>query len=138
MMAGGPLSSQTALQSVTAQPPMETGLISMVLASKGAVYLFNTMTELGFGKLFNSVPLFVDSTDALLITGNSTYSSRTKHIALRFFFLKELIKEGRITIHHVATTKQLADIGTKPSVRVCVGTYWKSLRHTWYTKTNKE
>ncbi|CAM9522413.1 unnamed protein product, partial [Laminaria digitata] len=92
---------------------MEAELISMALVSKEAVYLSNMMAELGFGKLFNSVPLFVENTGALHIAGNSTYSSRTKHIDLRFFFLKELVKEGRITIHHVATTKQLADMGTK-------------------------
>ena len=71
------------------------------------------MTELGFGKLLNSVPLFVDDTGVLHIAGNSTYSSRTRHITLRFFFPIELIKEGRITIHHVATMKQLDDIETK-------------------------
>ena len=85
----------------------------MVLANKEAVYLSNMMTELRFGKLVNSAPLFVDNTGALRIAGNGTYSSRTRHIALRFFFLEELIKEGRITIHHVATTKKLTDIRTK-------------------------
>ena len=85
----------------------------MALASEEAVYPSNMMTELGFGKRFHSIPLFVDNTGALRIAGNSTYSSRTKHVALRFMFLKELVKEGRITIHHVATTKQLADTGTK-------------------------
>ena len=71
------------------------------------------MTELGFGNLFDSVPFLVDNKGALHIAGNSTYSSRTKHIALRFFFLKELGKEGRITIHHMGTTRQLADMGTR-------------------------
>ena len=37
MMAGGPLSSQTALQSVTAQSTMEAELISVALASKEVV-----------------------------------------------------------------------------------------------------
>ena len=74
MMAGEPLSFKTALQSVTAQSTMEAGLISMALASQEAVYLLNMMAELGFGKLFNSVQLFVDNTGALHIKGNSTYS----------------------------------------------------------------
>ena len=114
-MAGGPLSFKTALQSVTAQSTMEAELIYLVLARKEAVYLSSMMAELGFGKRFRSVlPLFVDNTGALHIAGNSSkYSSRTKHIALRFFIFKELVKEGRITIHHVATTKQLADMGIK-------------------------
>ena len=101
MMAGGPLSFKTALQKVTAQSTMEAALISMALASKEAVYLSNMIDELGFGKRFDCVPRFFDNTSALRITGNNTYSSRTKHIALRFFFL---VKGG--TIHHVATLKQ--------------------------------
>ena len=77
------------------------------------MYLSNMMAELGFGKLFESVPLFGDNTGALHIAGNITYSCRTKHISLRFFYLKELVKDGKITIHHVATQKQLAGVGTK-------------------------
>ena len=50
---------------------------------------------------------------SLHIVGNSIYSSRTKHIALCFFYLEELVKDGKITIHHVATQKQLADVRTK-------------------------
>ena len=58
------------------------------------MYLSSMMVELGFGKLFESVPLFGDNTGALHIAGNSTYSSRTKHIALRFIFLNEQVKDG--------------------------------------------
>ena len=82
-------------------------------ASKEAVYLSNMTAELGFGKLFESVPLFGDNIGAVHIAGNRTYSSITKHMALRFFYLNELVKDGKITIHHVATQKQLADVGTK-------------------------
>ena len=129
MMAGGPRSFKTVLQSVTAQSTMEAELTSMALVSKEAVYLSNMMTELGFGKRFHSVPFFVDNTGALHIAGNSTYSSRTKHTALRFFFLEELVKEGRITIHHVANTKQLI-WGPSSSARVRMDTYWNSSRDT--------
>lgn len=54
-----------------------------------------------------------DRTCALHIATNSTYSSRTKHIALRFSFLRELVKNGRILIHHVGTHDSLADVATK-------------------------
>ena len=37
----------------------------------------------------------------------------TKHIALRFFFIRELVTEGKISIHYVPTEDNLADIGTK-------------------------
>ena len=113
MLAGGPLSFKTALQNVTAQSTLEAELISMAHASNEAVFLSNMMVELGFRKLFESVPLFGDNTGALHVTGNSTYSSYTKHIALRSFCLKELAKGNKIAIHHVAIQEQLADVGTK-------------------------
>ena len=71
------------------------------------------MAEVEFEKLLESVSLFGDNTGALHITGNSTYSSRTIHIAVRFFHLKELVKDGIITIHHVEKQKPLADVGDK-------------------------
>ena len=87
---------------------MEAELICMALANK-EIYLSNMMAELGFGKLFHSVALLVDNTDVLYIAGHSTYRSRTRHIALRIVFLKEVVKEGRTTIHNVVITRHLAD-----------------------------
>ena len=45
--------------------------------------------------------------------GNRIFSPRAKHIALRYFFVQELVKEGKVTIHFVKTEQQLADLGTK-------------------------
>ena len=53
------------------------------------------------------------STTPLHVAGNQTYSPRMKYVALRFFFVQELVKEGRISIRYVKTEDQLADIGTK-------------------------
>ena len=71
------------------------------------------MVELGFEKGFNSVPLYLDNTSTLHVAGNRTYSPRAKHIALRYFFVQELVEEGMITIHYVNPEDQLADLGTK-------------------------
>ena len=40
------------------------------------------------------------------------FSSRTKHIALRLFFVRELIQRNTITLHHKPTQQMLADIAT--------------------------
>ena len=59
------------------------------------------------------MPLPMDNTATLHIIGNRAFSSRTKHIALRFFYIRELVKENKITTHYMSTERQLADIGTK-------------------------
>ena len=65
------------------------------LAMKEAVFCSNMMTEIGFGANFSSVPLYIDNTATLHVIGNRTYSVRTKHVALRFFYIRELVKKER-------------------------------------------
>ena len=80
---------------------------------KEAVFCSNVLIELGFGKEFEKVPLHMDNTATLHVIGNRAYSSRTKHIALRFFYIRELVSEGKITIRYISTEDQLADVGKK-------------------------
>jgi hypothetical protein len=40
--------------------------------------------------------------------------SRTKHIDIRHYFLRDQSQRGDIAIDHVSTKNQLADIFTKP------------------------
>ena len=78
-----------------------------------AVFCSNMMLELDFDMSFGSVPLYIDNTSALHVAGNRTYSPRAKHIALRYFFVQELVEEGKVGIHYVKSESQLADLGIK-------------------------
>ena len=80
---------------------------------KEAVLCSNMMKELGFGTQFEEVPVNIDNTATLHVIGNQAFSSRTKRIALRFFYVRELVKDGAISIHYIPTENQLADIDTK-------------------------
>jgi hypothetical protein len=40
--------------------------------------------------------------------------SKTKHIEVRYNFLRDNVEKGKITLIHVPTHDQLADIFTKP------------------------
>ncbi|CAM9755483.1 unnamed protein product [Sphacelaria rigidula] len=56
---------------------------------KEAILYSNKMREMRFGTRFDSVPVDIDNTSTLHVAGNRTYSSRVKHVALRYFFIKE-------------------------------------------------
>ena len=62
------------------------------------------MQELGFKDGLNSAPLFIDNTLAIHVATNRTYSPRADHIALRYFYIQELVKDGSITIHYERPT----------------------------------
>ena len=113
MMAKAAVSFKSGLQSLTAMPTMEAELVAAALATKEVIFCTNMMTELRFGSEFSSAPLYIDNTATLHVIGNQTFSARTKHVALRFFYIRELVKEKKISIHYVPTEDNLADIRTK-------------------------
>ena len=102
-LSNAPVSSKVAMQGLTAQSTLEAELVAAALAMKEAVVCSNMMKELGFGTCFDCVPLYIDNTSTLHVAGNRTYISRVKHMALQYFFIQELVKEGRISINHVKT-----------------------------------
>ena len=53
-----------------------------------------------------------DNTGALTVVGNASYCSTANHIALGFFFVREMVREGKITSHLLPTDTMLADCGT--------------------------
>ena len=70
--------------------------------------------ELGYPQL-NPTILYEDnmSTIAFVKKGGTT-SHRTKHIAVRYYFIKEKIDEGEIDVEYTPTLQMLADMFTKP------------------------
>ncbi|GJV23492.1 hypothetical protein Tco_1376187 [Tanacetum coccineum] len=63
------------------------------------------------GKL---VPIFCNNTSAIAISNNLVLHSRTKHIDIRYHFIRDHILKGDIELHFIPTQYQLVDIFTKP------------------------
>ncbi|GKE34061.1 hypothetical protein Tco_1453383, partial [Tanacetum coccineum] len=64
--------------------------------------------------LYDKVPLFYDNTSSIAISNNPVLHYRTKHIDIRYHFIRDHILKGDIELHFVPTDMQLADIFTKP------------------------
>ncbi|WVZ90653.1 hypothetical protein U9M48_036936 [Paspalum notatum var. saurae] len=76
--------------------------------------LWMKITLSDFGLRFGKIPLLVDSTSAISVAENPVLHSRTKHIDVRFHFLRDHYEKGDTNLVHVASENQLADIFTKP------------------------
>ncbi|GKA77403.1 hypothetical protein Tco_0783864 [Tanacetum coccineum] len=64
--------------------------------------------------IYEKVPIFCDNTSAIAISNNPVLHSRTKHIDIRYHFIRDHILKGDIESHFISTQYQLADIFTKP------------------------
>ncbi|GKC20581.1 hypothetical protein Tco_1022731 [Tanacetum coccineum] len=63
---------------------------------------------------YKMVPIFCDNTSAIAISNNSILHSRTKHIDIRYHFIRDHILKGDIELHFILIKYQLPDIFTKP------------------------
>nr|GEX37502.1 retrovirus-related Pol polyprotein from transposon TNT 1-94 [Tanacetum cinerariifolium] len=59
------------------------------------------------------IPIYCDSKSAIAISCNTVQYSRTKHITVRYHFIKEHVEKGTIELYFVKTDYQLADLFTK-------------------------
>ena len=56
----------------------------------------------------------VDNKSAIELAKNPVHHERSKHIDVRFHFIREHVKNGDVEMTHVASRDQVADIFTKP------------------------
>ncbi|GJV36166.1 retrovirus-related pol polyprotein from transposon TNT 1-94 [Tanacetum coccineum] len=67
-----------------------------------------------YGIHYKMVPIFCDNTSAIDISNNLVLQSRTKHIDIRYHFIRDHILKGDIELYFSPTEYQLADIFAKP------------------------
>nr|GEZ66428.1 retrovirus-related Pol polyprotein from transposon TNT 1-94 [Tanacetum cinerariifolium] len=66
-----------------------------------------------YGFHFDKIPMYCDSKAAIAISCNPIQHSRTKHIAVKYHFIKEQAEKGIVELFFVGTEYQLADLFTK-------------------------
>nr|GFC01691.1 retrotransposon protein, putative, unclassified [Tanacetum cinerariifolium] len=75
-------------------------------------YLKNTI-HIDYGFHFDKIPMYYDSKAAIAISCNPVQHLRTKHIDVRYHFIKEKVEKGNVELFFVGTEYQLADLFTK-------------------------
>ena len=60
------------------------------------------------------VVMFCDNTSAINISKNTVMHSKTKNIAIKYYFVRELVQDKEIRLEYVYIKEQIVDIFTKP------------------------
>ena len=79
-----------------------------------AMWMQNFMLDLGVvDSISRPLKLFCDNSAAVACSKNTMSISRSKHIDVKFYFVKEKVAESLIDIEHMSTESMLADPLTK-------------------------
>ncbi|WVZ59946.1 hypothetical protein U9M48_010027 [Paspalum notatum var. saurae] len=111
------VSWQSVKQQVVALSSCEAEYIAASTASTQALWLARLLGDL-LGRDTDAVELRVDSKSALALAKNPVFHERSKHIRVRYHFIRDCWEEGSIKARYINTKDQLADLLTKPLGRI--------------------
>nr|GEW66390.1 retrovirus-related Pol polyprotein from transposon TNT 1-94 [Tanacetum cinerariifolium] len=89
----------------------EAEYVSLSACCAQVLWMRTLLTDYGF--YFKKIPIYCDSKSTIAISCNAVQHSRTKHIAVRYHFIKEHVEKGTIELYFVKTDYQLANLFTK-------------------------
>ncbi|GJS01361.1 copia protein [Tanacetum coccineum] len=75
------------------------------------LWMRSQLTDYGFA--FNKIPLYCNNKSAIALCYNNVHHSRSKHIDIRYHFIKEQVKNSVVEQYLIKMEYQLADVFTK-------------------------
>ncbi|KAG2397159.1 Retrovirus-related Pol polyprotein from transposon RE1 Retro element 1 [Vigna angularis] len=112
MLNGSPISWCSKKQPVVALSSCEAEYIAGSYAACQGVWLEEILKELMI-PVTTPLLLKIDNVSAINLSKNPVSHGRSKHIEVRYHFLRDMVNKGRIALTYCNTEAQLADIFTK-------------------------
>jgi hypothetical protein len=116
MMNGGAISWKSAKQEVTAKSTVEAEYMSQASATQEVIWLQSFFNDVKH-PADKPMVLYADNQGAMALANNPVQHNRTKHIDVRYHFIREKIRNGEINLIYCPTALMIADIMTKPLPR---------------------
>ena len=64
--------------------------------------------------IIKPIMLYYDNTITINISKNLVMHNKTKHISIKYHYVRELVQDKEVRMEYVNTKEQLANIFTKP------------------------
>ena len=109
-VGGTAVSWVSKIQSVVALSTTEAEYVSATKASKEMIWLQRFTDELG--KKHDMGTLYNDSQSVIHLAKNSAFHSRTKHIHLKYHFIRSVLEDGELKLQKIHTSQNPADMLT--------------------------
>jgi hypothetical protein len=92
---------------------IEVEYIAISDASKEAVWLIKLVSGL-FGENLETTVVHCDNQSCIKLTENPVFHDMSKHIDMRYDYIRDLVQRKAIKLQYIATSEQVVDILTKP------------------------
>ena len=116
LMGRGAVTWSSKKQSVVALSSTEAEYIAQTHAAKEAIWLRTLLGELT-NPFSECTVLHCDNQGAIALSKDNKFHSRTKHIDIRYHFIREAVEDNKILMSYIPTDENVADIFTKPLAR---------------------
>src|ERR1700678_2002459 len=112
---GGAVSWSAKRQEIISLSTTESEYIAATYAAKEALWLRQLILQI-FGVSLNATILFSDNQSAIALTKEHQYHAHTKHIDVRYHFIRWIVEDGKLRLIYCPTEEVIADILTKALV----------------------
>jgi hypothetical protein len=109
----GPIYAKSSTQKLNTKSSSEAELVGVSDSAGQVIWTRNFLIEQGYD--LGPATIYQDNQSAIaLVRNGKSNSDRTRHIAIRFFFIADRVASKEIVIEYLRTGDMLADILTKP------------------------
>jgi len=112
MMGGGPVSWKSKLQGLVTLSTAEAEYVAACLAAQQGCFLTNLLQEITQQQV-PTPTMLIDNQSAIHMATNGNQMQRTRHMALRFNYLRDLVNNGNLQLCYCPTNYMAADMMTK-------------------------
>ncbi|KAH9782721.1 Integrase catalytic domain-containing protein [Citrus sinensis] len=110
-LGGGPVSWRSILQSTIALSTTEAEYMAATKAVKEDIWLKGLLGDLGV--IQENIVVFCDNQSVIFLVKNQTYHARTKHIDVKYHYVREIIESGVVLLRKIDTKDNPSDMLTK-------------------------
>jgi len=112
LLHGAPVAWSSRKQSLIALSTAEAEYIALTAVAREVLYLRSLLTEL-YEPVKLPIPIYCDNQGAIALASNHKFHARTKHVDLRYHFIRAQVSDGIFDLQYCPTEENLADAFTK-------------------------
>lgn len=105
------VSWKSGLQPIVVLSTTEAEYIAQTEVVKEVVWIKGMVSDMGFE--VEKASIWCDSQSAICLSKNNVFHERTKHMAVKYNFIRDVIEEGEVEVYKIHTSRNLADIQNK-------------------------